>query len=296
MKIALYGNRHQDDFLDSIVGLISYVEKRHDSLTIHPKLFGYLSENRPDALRNIDKSAVADPDTPVRADLAISIGGDGTFLRTAQWIADGEVPIIGVNTGHLGFLAPFTIADAIAEIDRFGKGDSRIESRALICVDTLGNELGTWPFALNEVVIHKRDSASMITVDTRIDRLQLADYLCDGLIISTPTGSTAYNLSAGGPIVAPDAPNFVISPLAPHSLTMRPLIVSQDSLIEAKTTSRAGTYRLILDGRPVILPTGSSVFISKAPFDVKVVCKPGHSFYATLREKLLWGTSVAGKK
>lgn len=284
MKIAIYGNRHQADYINEIMQLLNHIALRGDKVIMHNKLRDYLRELAPEfADYEVEDGA------PDCCDVAVSIGGDGTFLRTAEWIGQGEVPIIGVNTGHLGFLAPFNLQETCDAIDRFAAGEAEIEERTLLQVELLNGDLGTWPYALNEVTIQKRDNASMITVDTRINQKPLADYLCDGLIVSTPTGSTGYNLSVGGPIVEPSAPNFVISPIAAHTLTMRPLIVDDNSLIEAKTTSRASTYRVSLDGRAVTLPAGVSLFLSKAPFVVKIVRKPAHNFFATLRDKLLWG-------
>lgn len=297
MKIAIYGSRHQEAFLESIVSLLAYIAKRGDSMVIHPKIYQYLIDNRPEAAAYLAEAEVTDGSGALHADLALSIGGDGTFLRTFQWIADEEIPIVGVNTGHLGFLAPFTVDEAIGAIDDFAAGRSAVESRTVLCVDTAdGSPLGTWPYALNELVVYKRDTASVVTVSTRIDSRPLADYICDGLIVATPTGSTAYNLSVGGPIVAPDAPNIIVSPMAAHTLTMRPLVIGHDSVLELRTDSRARSFNIALDGRTVSLPSGKSLFVSKAQFAVITVCKPGHNFYSALREKLLWGESVTGKK
>ncbi len=297
MRIAIYGSRHQDEFTDRVAAMISFLSQCGHTLVIHSKLRDYLRNECGGISSILDNSEAGVSGTSPEADLAMSVGGDGTFLRTAEWIAHRQIPIIGVNTGHLGFLAPFTVEDAEREVEAFANGKSQVESRSLLCVETAdGHDLGTWHCALNEVVIQKRDNASMVTVSARIDRRQLADYLCDGLIISTPTGSTAYNLSASGPIVHPTAPNFVISPLAAHTLTMRPLVIGQESLLELKVYSRARNFNLVLDGRSVALPCGISLFVTRAPFDVKVVYKPGHDFYQTLREKLLWGTNVSVKK
>lgn len=297
MKIAIYGNRHQENFIRRIASFLNHLHERGDSVTIHAKLYNYLIENDADMLSLLADAVVDNGGHGVDADLAVSIGGDGTFLRTTQWLAGEEIPIIGVNTGHLGFLAPFTLEEAAAQVDMFASGESSVEARTVLCIETAdGSDIGTWPYALNELVIQKRDTASMVTVAARIDRLPLADYLCDGLIISTPTGSTAYNLSAGGPIVAPEAPNFIVSPIAAHTLTMRPLVISSESLLELRTTSRAHSFNIAVDGRTASLPCGTSLFVSKAPFSVLTVRKPGHNFYSGLREKLLWGETMSGKK
>ena len=229
------------------------------------------------------------------ADAAISIGGDGTFLRTARWVGPKEIPIIGFNTGHLGFLAEESLADAPATVDNLLAGNFFIESRSLLEVKASGENLrqsiSGWAYALNEVAILRHDSASMITVHTFLDDIEVASYQGDGLIISTPTGSTAYNLSVGGPIIQPTAPCWALSPVAPHALTMRPLVVSDSHVITTRVDSRADTYRVNLDGRQLVLPIDVSLHIRRAPFAIKVIHMDGHTFVDTLSSKLLWGIS-----
>ncbi|MDE5923020.1 MAG: NAD(+)/NADH kinase, partial [Muribaculum sp.] len=218
------------------------------------------------------------------------IGGDGTFLLTAQWVGDMQIPILGINTGHLGYLAATHMKDADEWIERLLKGDYDIETRTLIEVEAdchLAEEI--WPYALNEVAVLKQDTSSMIEMKARINGSPLAVYLADGLIVSTPTGSTGYNLSVGGPILEPSAPVWAVSPIAAHSLTMRPLVVRDDSVIAITTCSRSGAYRLSLDGRFLSLPTESTVTLRKAPFATRVIKRPGHHFTDTLRDKLMWG-------
>ena len=208
------------------------------------------------------------------ADFAISIGGDGTFLRTARWVGAKEIPIIGINTGHLGFLAEESIKSAPQLIESLIEGKYFIESRSLLEVRAVEGDirssLSGWAYALNEVAILRQDTASMITVNTLLDNMPVASYQGDGLIISTPTGSTAYNLSVGGPIVQPTAPCWVLSPIAPHSLTMRPLVVSDSHIIETSVDSRAETYRLTLDGRTLILPINVKLRVRRADFVERV--------------------------
>lgn len=292
MKVALYGSRHQDSHVDDIARLIVRLVEHGDNLVIHKKLYDYLISNIGDNFSRATAMATVTADGLTDADVALSIGGDGTFLRTAQWVGDTEIPIIGVNTGRLGFLAPFTIAEAAEAIIDKRLAGYAIQSRTLLRVDLIGGSLDTWPYAINEVAVLKKDNASMITIDARIDRAPLADYLCDGLLVSTPTGSTGYNLSVGGPIVQPGSPSFILSPVAAHSLTMRPLVVDDSSLLVLRVTSRTPSFRISLDGRSVNLPCGTDVYLSRAPFVVRTVCLPGHNFFDTIRRKLLWGASA----
>lgn len=292
ISIAIYGSRHQDEYVGKIARLIAYLGEQGYRLTFHKKIYDYLLQKdiateAKDAL----KQSIFTENEDFKADLALSIGGDGTFLRTAQWIGEKETPIIGVNTGHLGFLAPFSIDEAAEAVEQFRKGETSILERSLLRVDTISGPIEACPYALNEVAIQKKDTASMVNVDAIVNRAPLATYQCDGLIVSTPTGSTGYNLSVGGPIVEPGSPTRIISPIAAHSLSMRPLVVSSESLIELRVNSRAHAFRVSLDGRSITLPSGSAIFVSKADFVVKSVIKRGHNFYETLREKLLWGSA-----
>jgi len=240
------------------------------------------------------------PGCRMHADIAVSIGGDGTFLRTARWIGSCETPILGVNAGHLGFLSDITLENSGMIIDDIVSGNMEVHSRTMLSVIVTGDTpvddpagVLRYPFALNEVAVLRDDTASMITVDTLLDGAPLARYRADGLIISTPTGSTGYNLSVGGPIVGPSTPAWVISPVAAHSLTMRPLVVPDTSVVALSVYSRVPAYRLSLDGRSVILPLGAGLRVSRAPFVVNILSRPGHSFAGTLRSKLLWGMGSA---
>jgi len=286
MKIALYGNRHQGGYENSIARLLDMLAARGVAIGIAERFYNYLSDLLPrlpecEVIRSTDFSA----------DVALSIGGDGTFLRTAAWVGRKEIPIAGINTGHLGYLAdiPIDYADKIVEEILQGKYD--IEERSLIEVVSATPIDLPRRFALNEVAILKSASASMLRMVTEVDNRPLTAYLGDGLVVATPTGSTAYNLSAGGPILHPGCRNWVLSPIAPHSLTMRPLVLPDSSEIDIATeSSRADTFRLSIDGQSVTLPIGTSVTLRKAPFSVKVMQQPLHDFATTLRAKLMWGT------
>lgn len=226
---------------------------------------------------------------PDDATIALSIGGDGTILRTAARLGKDQIPILGINTGRLGFLAdttPDLMAQALTQISR---GDYSISKRSLIEVIVEGEEMDVYPFALNEVAVLKHDNSSLIEVDTRVDGELLTNYLADGLIVSTPTGSTGYSLSVGGPILSPDSPTFCLAPVAPHSLTMRPVVLSDAVNIELKVHSRSGRYLLAIDGRSISLPEGCTIRLRKADYCVSVIKTMGNDFFHTLRAKMMWG-------
>lgn len=237
--------------------------------------------------------------TPDDIDFIVSLGGDGTFLRAAAWSGASGVPVAGVNMGHLGYLAAFTPGELHALPRLLAEGRYQLQRRGLLEVrfpDRAPLPDGFWPYALNEVSFLRLASASMIDVMVEIDGRRLATYSGDGLIVSTPTGSTGYNLSVGGPILQPWLPETVLSPVAAHSLSMRPLVVGSDSQLEVKIQSRTSSYRISLDGRSLTMPCGSSVFVSRAPFFMRTIEKPDHNFFATLREKLFWGATPLENK
>lgn len=287
LTVAIYGSRHQLPNINPVDSLLSGLSARGCRLIIHSKLYSHLCEYLPDTSAwNI----YAITDTPrFCADLAISIGGDGTFLRTARWVADKMIPIVGINTGHLGYLTAFDIAQHEELIEILFKGQFSVESRQLIRLECDRLPRQAWPYALNEVAIVKNDSTSMINVTASLNDAPLAEYMADGLIVATPTGSTGYNLSVGGPVMQPESPVFVVSPIAAHSLTMRPLVINDTSVLTLTPMARAATVRVSLDGNSFSLPCGSKLRLSKAPFTVRLVQRAGFNFADKLREKLLWG-------
>lgn len=287
MRIAIYGNTHQSDHLDELGRFFASLALHNVWIAMDARFYNYLKDLLP--VEQVVSEVVADGDD-FSAALAISIGGDGTFLRTARWVGDREIPIIGINTGHLGYLADVHISQAEHLLDDLHDGKFKTESRSLIQVELPAGAPECWPFALNEVAFLKKDTASMVSAHASINGEDLTSYIGDGLIVATPTGSTGYNMSVGGPIIEPTSESWVISPIAPHSLTMRPLVVSDRSLVDVTTDSRASSsYLLSLDGRSISLPVGSTVKLRRAPFVIRVVQRVGHNFACALRQKLLWG-------
>ena len=285
MRLAIYGSRRQEPYIADIAAFFQSLADSHVEAVLHSKLYTYLRDNIPGSLRAVCR--VTDK-SDFTADYAVCIGGDGSFLRTAAWVGDRQIPIVGVNTGHLGYMAALSVNDLPSLPGRLAAGGAAvIESRSLIAVDCPG--VTGWPYALNEVAITKGDGASIIDVNACVDGDLLADYRADGLLIATPTGSTAYNLSVGGPIVQPTAPVFVLSPIAAHSLSMRPLVIADTSALQFRCECRKETFRLALDGRSYRIAIDDEVRLSRAPFDVKVVRLAGDNFASILRSKLSWG-------
>lgn len=290
LTVAVYGSRRQGEKIGLVDKLLQGLSEKGCRLVMHSKVYNYLREMLPDeqSFQNWNVYAVTDS-SHFNADIVISLGGDGTLLRTAQWVGDKEIPIIGINTGHLGFMTAFELSDAEKIVELLFNREFLIEERALISV-SIKNEPRDWRrFALNEIAVFKHDTASMVSVSAVIDNKPLATYLADGLIVATPTGSTGYNLSVGGPILQPTAPNFVISPIAAHSLTMRPLVISDQSELDLTTTSRSATYCISIDGKSYTLPVGTTVHLSKAHFITRIIQPQNHNFADALHDKLLWG-------
>ena len=281
-KIAIYGSRSQEEYLSSIPQVLKFLDDSGFRVFLHYKFSDYLQKN------NIDLGACEPVEfLPPAVALVISIGGDGTFLRAARWIGDKEIPILGVNTGHLGFLSCCGISGLEKMIGNVCSGNVDIERRLLLMIEGEGLPEKFWPYALNEITF-LRDASSMISVRAEINGSFLADYRGDGLIISTPMGSTAYSLSAGGPVMEPTIGCLCITPVAPHSLTLRPLVVGADSDLSLSPESRSGKFLLALDDRSVSLPSEGSFKIKRAPFSVMLIRKKGEGFASILREKMLW--------
>jgi NAD+ kinase len=222
-------------------------------------------------------------------DLTISLGGDGTFIKTVGFIRDSGVPIIGINTGRLGFLANISKDQIKIALDQFREKKFEYQKRSLLRIHTEENLFGEDNFALNEVTIQKRDTASMITVHASLDNKYLNSYWADGLIVSTPTGSTAYNLSCGGPIITPGCQVHILTPIAPHNLNVRPVVVPDHMPIKLSIEGRERRYLISLDGNSKNIRQGEEVLITKAEFMINVVKFEDNNFLDTIRNKMLWG-------
>ena len=294
MKIALFGSEYDDksdEYENQFYTICQKIINHQIDLYLPDTLYNNFSES----LKSKIKSFVTVFGTIFpEVDLAFSIGGDGTFLRTTASIAHRKVPILGINTGRLGFLADIKLEDLDETLDEIFNHNYRIEMRMLLkTVSEEGNGNNRFvSCSLNEVAVLKQDTASMLTIHAFIDDEYLTSYQADGLVVATPTGSTAYSLSIGGPIMVPTAPNIILTAIAPHSLNARPLVVDSNSKINLKVESRSSNYLVSLDGVSQRLNVGTLLEITKAEYAQPVVKRCGHTFYETLRNKLMWGVDI----
>ena len=288
MRFAIFGNKHQTKKSKSIEQLFEAITKRKDAFDIDKPFYDFLcnegiSVPTPDGI-------ILDDD--FNADIAISFGGDGTLLRTASRIGRKPIPILGINAGRLGFLTTTSNDNIDFVLDKIHKGEYDTESRSLIEAVTNNGELSTYPFALNEIAVMKHDSSSMMTLEATINGNDRITYQADGLIVATPSGSTGYSLSVGGPIISPDANVLVLTPIAPHNLTMRPVVVPDSSRIRITINSRDPHAVAAIDNEIFTIQNGSSFTITRAEEQVFLVKLQNISFYDTLRNKMMWGVDV----
>lgn len=287
LRFALFGNVFQAKKSSSVQKLLCLLEERQADLQVDATFYRFLTEDLQIA---VPASARVITDDDFEADFLISMGGDGSFLEAARRVGDKGIPILGVNMGRLGFLADVLPEDIEEVVTQIYDGQYSIGER---CVLQLDYDRGTpegYPFALNEVAVLKRDVSSMISIRVDINGEYLTTYQADGLIINTPTGSTGYALSVGGPIMQPGSRTLGLVPVAPHSLTVRPLTLTDDTEIALTVASRNHRFLVSLDGRSEKCSEDVRLTVRKAPYTIKVLKRPGQSFFRTLRTKLMWGT------
>jgi NAD+ kinase len=292
MKFALFGNTYQAKKSAHTARLLEILTRHKAQVSIHREFYQFLTRDSHLALTGVD---IFD-DGAVDADMVLSIGGDGTFLKAASQVGNRQIPILGINTGRLGFLADVSPEEMEATFDEIHRGEYRVEKRSTLEVTTDGQALKGYPFGLNEVAILKRDSSSMISIHASVDGAYLTTYQADGLVIATPTGSTAYSLSVGAPIIVPTSRTISITPVAPHSLNIRPLVINDDSVITLDVESRSHNFLIAIDGRSETCREGCRLHIRKAAHTVSVVKRRQHAFFDTLRQKLMWGADGRGDR
>ena len=290
LRFAIFGNVYQPKKSVSIQKILACLSEYEADVYIEREFYTFITEGQQMSLKGVN---VFD-NNQFEADFAISMGGDGTFLRTASVVGQKQIPILGINTGRLGFLADVNAQEIERTIHALHDEDYAVDTRAVIQVETKGQELQGYNCALNDVAILKRDNASMISIYATINGETLTTYQADGLIISTPTGSTAYSLSVGGPIIVPGTHVFSLTAVAPHSLNVRPIVVSEDSVIELSVESRTHNFLVALDGRSEKLDETTQLTLRRAPYRVQVIKRAGTKYFHTLREKMMWGADQRG--
>lgn len=288
MRVGIYGRHLNDSFVPNIQELFTVMKNLDWTVMVYEPFFKDV-ENR---IKMDEKPVLFNRHEEIwgKIDLLISVGGDGTFLETIHIVRDSGIPVLGVNTGRLGFLAS-THKDEIKEVLEYIHNDKyRLQNRTVLTLETKENLFGSTNFALNELTVHKKDSSSMITIHAYFGDLYLNSYWADGLIISTPTGSTAYSLSCGGPIVVPGSGSFVITPIAPHNLNVRPIVVPDNRTIRLKIEGRGEEeFLCTLDSKSVTIDSSVELFIKKANFELNVVQTDKQNFLNTIRNKMMWG-------
>ena len=288
MKFAIFGNKHQTKKSKSIELLFDAITSRKDSFIIDKPFYDFLcnegiSVPAPDGIVT---------DNNFDADIAISFGGDGTLLRTASRIGRKPIPILGINAGRLGFLTSTSNENISHILEQIHCGEYDTESRSLIEAVTTGEELKNYPVALNEIAVMKHDSSSMMTLEATINGVDTITYQADGLIVATPSGSTGYSLSVGGPIISPEANVLVLTPIAPHSLNARPIIIDDNATIEIKVYSRSHNFLIAIDGRNESCDEEMTITVRKANYRQLIVRGKEHSFIQNLQDKLMWGRDI----
>ncbi len=289
MKIAIFGRFNNTYTLTSVDTLLNYVSKKEVDIYIESQFSDLLSSV---SSNNAFYRSFKTFETLNKSfDLLISIGGDGTILRAITFVKDLDIPIVGINTGRLGFLATIQVEDIEKAIQNIIDGRYKISERSLLTLESpsKNKEISSLNFALNEIAVSRKNTTSMITVETLLDGEYLTSYWCDGLIISTPTGSTGYSLSCGGPVITPGANSFVLTPIAPHNLSARPLVIPDSTEIQLRVSGREEQHLVSLDSRIATFNNDTILEIKKANFKIKMIDLLDESFLKTLRKKMLWG-------
>ena len=286
MTIAVYARNTKDNYPDYLENLLALSISENFKVIVFKPYLDFLNTS---LNKSFTVNAFSNSEELIaKADYVISLGGDGTMLETLEYVRKSGIPVLGVNTGRLGFLATVYKEDFEKSIRLLIKEKFTLDKRELIELDktTCFNEVN---YALNEFTIHKKESSAMINIDTYVDGIFLNSYFADGLIVSTPTGSTAYSLSCGGPIMVPDSDNFIITPIAPHNLNVRPIVISNNKTLSFKVSGRSDSFNVSLDSRSKTINNLSELIIKKADFKFHMINLEGQHFFETLRNKLLWG-------
>ncbi len=289
MKVGIYGQFYHENSGHYVQQLLDLLDQKGVEVIIEENFLRLIHENDDISKTYSHFSTFEELDTSY--DLFFSIGGDGTILQTVTYVRDLNIPIVGINTGRLGFLATVQKERLVSSVEEILKNNYSISERSLIAIKTPqpNENFEELNFALNEVTVSRKNSTSMISVDTYLNGEKLTNYWADGLIISTPTGSTGYSLSCGGPVITPMTSSFIITPIAPHNLNARPIVVPDATEIKLIVSGREQEHLVSLDSRIATLPIETEITLTKASFKIKLVLLEEDTFLTTLRKKLLWG-------
>ena len=288
MNIALFGKSFTESFDTCIQQLVTKLENKKCNLFVYEP-FAVFLKKKVKFTAGI-KTFNNHSDIKSKIDFLLSIGGDGTLLNTITLIRDSGIPVIGINTGRLGFLSNISEAEILDAVDALYSKKYVLEKRSLIKLETSNALFGDLNFALNELTVMKKNTSSMITINTYVNGEYLNSYWADGLIIATPTGSTAYSLSCGGPIITPESENFIITPIASHNLTVRPIVIPDRYEIKLNVSDDRNKSMLVsLDSRTQTIDNSIELTVSKAPFKINLVRLENENFFSTIRNKLMWG-------
>lgn len=288
LRFAVFGNIYQARKSAGIQSILSCLRHHGADICMERMFHAFLSDSGNKGLDDVKVFDGNDFD----ADFVLSMGGDGTLLKSAAGVGDKNIPVVGVNMGHLGFLANVGAGDINKALDDICAGRYEIDEHAVIQLSAGGTPFGGCSFAMNDISILKRDNASMITIHTWINDEYIVTYRADGLIVTTPTGSTAYSLSNGGPIITPGTGILCLTPVAPHSLNIRPIVIPDNAVIRLEVESRSHNFLIAADGRSADCREGVQLEIRKAPYTIKTVKLVGHTYASTLREKMMWGVDT----
>ncbi|WP_405220950.1 NAD kinase [Dokdonia sp. Asnod1-B02] len=289
MKIGIYGQFYHKEAGQYIQQLLDILDKKQIEVIIEKNFLKLIHEN--DTIEKDYNHFSTFKELDNSYDLFVSIGGDGTILKTVTYVRDLNIPIVGINTGRLGFLATIKKNEIESSIDKILTGKYSISKRSLLQITTskASEEIGELNFALNEIAVSRKNTTSMISVKTKLDGEDLTNYWADGLIVATPTGSTGYSLSCGGPVITPHTSSLILTPIAPHNLNARPLVIPDNTVIELSVSGREEQHLISLDSRIATLGNETIITLQKAPFQISLIRLEGDSFLKTLRRKLLWG-------
>ncbi len=289
MRIGIHGKEVQGQAARFNEKIFEDLQLKKADLHVSAKFLKHMKSSK---LKSLKLASFEPGDSLKNFDFFLSLGGDGTLLETVTYVGKHEIPILGINTGRLGFLATTSRDETDAAIENLFKGNYKIDARTVLELESDAKLFGGLNFALNDFTIMKKDTSSMVTVHVFVDGELLNSYWSDGVIVSTPTGSTGYSLSCGGPLVYPKSESFIITPVSPHNLTARPIVLSDNSKISFQVEGRSKKFLISLDSRFASIDETISLTLKKSPFKVKLIQLQGNHYFKTLRQKLSWGLDL----